>query len=361
MTAYVVQRLLGACASLCAVAALSFFVLRLTPGGPFDLSQPIPPESLPELNRLFPADTSILEQIEQYFCAIIQGDFGPSLILSSDRSAGRIVIDVVPFSFCLSFSALLLALVLGGLLGAIINHTNATNHTNAPRHKFITFPKLSARTSSTETKLFQIYVSSLAMPTIAGLTVLFAIAPEFVVAPIFAQWITPPVFLPESLSWRDLIQNAPLLALILPMFILGFPHIPSIARLTTDTLCAVQLTPAFLTAQTKGLPHNTLIRRHALPIVLAQIAGRLGPVMAAIITASIAIEPIFDLPGLGMTLQKSLTTRDYTVTTAALLVLCAETLLVDAFGAILQGWLDPRVSAKIHPWPAAVLPGDGCA
>ena len=133
---------------------------------------------------------------------------------------------------------------------------------------------------------------------------------------------------------------------ILPALSLAAMPTAFIARLTRSNMVEVFQQDYILTAKAKGLGSLRITLRHVLRNALLPVVTFLGPLTAAILTGSFAVEKIFGIPGLGQWFVLSITNRDYTVimgTTifySAILMLCV--FIVD----MLYGIIDPRIQIR---------------
>ena len=73
-----IQRFLGAIPTLLILIALSFCLIRLAPGGPFDTEKQLPPEIEANLRAAYHLDEPLYQQFGRYVLNLMQGDFGPS-------------------------------------------------------------------------------------------------------------------------------------------------------------------------------------------------------------------------------------------------------------------------------------------
>src|ERR687897_1382842 len=118
MLPYIGRRLLSAIPTLFLIVTLAFFLIRLAPGGPFDLERPLEAKVMESLNRIYQLDRSLPEQYLLYLGALLRGDFGPSFILR-DFTVAELFARGLPVSMTLGALALLVAILVGGTLGAI--------------------------------------------------------------------------------------------------------------------------------------------------------------------------------------------------------------------------------------------------
>ena len=100
------------------VVTLSFLLMRLAPGGPFDLERPLDPRIIENLKRAYGLDRPLLEQYLAFMKALAHGDLGPSMTLR-DFSVAELLLRGLPISALIGTLSLLLALSLGIWLGAL--------------------------------------------------------------------------------------------------------------------------------------------------------------------------------------------------------------------------------------------------
>jgi oligopeptide transport system permease protein len=86
-----------------------------------------------------------------------------------------------------------------------------------------------------------------------------------------------------------------------------------------------------------------VIIRHALRGALVPVAGFLGPAIASLVTGSLVVEQIFQIPGLGREFVIAAFNRDYTMVMGTVLVYGAFIILANMLSDLLLGWMDPRV------------------
>jgi oligopeptide transport system permease protein len=304
MLRYFLKRLGGAIPTLFIIVTLSFLLVRIAPGGPFDQEKSLPPEILANLESAYGLDQPLWVQYTHYLRSLLHGDFGPSFRYK-DFTVTELIGQGLPVTAEIGSAALLLALTLGMLIGvfAALRQNRAGDYT----------------------------VMTLA---VAGIAV-----PSFVVLPllglvfgIYVRWLPVAGWEPGSIRH-----------LILPVVALTLPPLAYVARLTRGSLLDVLQRPFIRTAVSKGLPLRTVIVRHALRPALIPVAGYLAPAVASIMTGSLVVESIAGLPGVGRYLVQGALNRDYTLVLGMVIlysvVLIGMGLVVD----LVYAWLDPRV------------------
>jgi oligopeptide transport system permease protein len=304
MMRYALRRIFGVFPTLLIIFTISFFVIRLAPGGPFDEEQALPPEIKANLEASYGLDKPLPEQYVRYLSGLVRGDFGPSFKFK-DFSVTELIAQGLPISLLLGLSAVLLALLVGIPLGTL-----AALRQNTP----------------TDYGIMSVAVLGIALPS-------FVTGPLFaLVFGLYLRW------LPVA-GW----ETGQLRYLVLPVVTLALPVIAYIARLTRGSLLEVLRTNFVRTARAKGLPESQVILRHALRPALLPVVSYLGPATAFVITGSLVVETVFGLPGSGRYLVQGAINRDYTLVMGMIVVYGSLTLTLNLVADLLYGWLDPRV------------------
>ena len=125
MLQILLKRLLIAIPVILIVITITFFLIRMAPGGPFDAEKAVPPEVLKSLNERYNLDAPVIVQYKDYMLNLLQGDFGPSFRYPS-RSVTEMIFTGMPVTFELALYAILVALIIGifaGVLAAVKRNT----------------------------------------------------------------------------------------------------------------------------------------------------------------------------------------------------------------------------------------------
>jgi oligopeptide transport system permease protein len=302
MFAYSLRRAATAIPTLLVLVTLTFFLIRLAPGGPFDTERQLPAAIEANIQSRYHLDEPLYQQYGRYLWGIARGDFGPSFQYQ-DLTVTQLIRAGFPVSFKLGASAMGLAIVVGVLLGVLA----AVNQNRAADYSVMTIAML-------------------------GISI-----PNFVLAPLLILGLAVYLdWLPAGglETWRHYV---------LPVVALAALQIAYIARLTRGSMIEVLRSRFIRTARAKGLPMRTVLLRHALPAALAPVVSYLGPATAGIITGSVVIETIFGIPGLGRHFVNGALNRDYTLVLGVVLLYGTLVILLNFLVDLLYAWLDPRV------------------
>jgi oligopeptide transport system permease protein len=171
------------------------------------------------------------------------------------------------------------------------------------------------------------------------LAILGVCVPSFVTAPLFVLLFASILGWAPSAGWN----GGALPNLVLPVTVLALPQIAIISRLTRAGMVEVLSSNYIRTARAKGLPSYRIVTRHALRAAILPLVSYLGPACAGLLTGSLVVEKIFNLPGLGKFFVISALQRDYTVVMGMVIVYAALILVLNLIADLIYAALDPRV------------------
>ena len=303
MIRFILRRLAQAVPTLLAVVTVSFFLMRLAPGGPFDLERPLAPAAMESLRRVYGLDRPLILQFGSYLASLVQGDLGPSFSFR-DMSVLDLIARGLPVSATLGALALALATALGVSLGIVA----------------------ALRRGGVIDRLLGVG---------AALTLSL---PSFVVAPLLQIGFGLTLHWLPLGGWND---GAPS-HLVLPVITLALPQVGGLARLTRASLGEVLRTQPVRTMRSLGLP-PARVTRHALRGALLPVVAYLGPLAAALLTGSVVVETIFGLPGIGRYFVEGALNRDYTLVMGTVLLVAGLVIALNLAADLACAWLDPRL------------------
>jgi len=304
MLSYALRRIAGLIPTLLVIITVSFCVVRLAPGGPFDQEQALPPAVRANLERLYGLDQPLTVQYVHYLRGLLRGDFGPSL-RQRDFTVSELIAQGLPLSATLGLAAILLAVLSGipaGIAAALWRNRGA----------------------------------DYCITTLAALGLAL---PSFVTGPLFA------LVFGLYLRWLPVAgwQHGAPRYLVLPVLTLALPVAAYVARLTRASLLEVLGAHYVRSARARGLGPARVLWRHALRPALMPVVSYLGPAVAFVMTGSLVIETVFGLPGTGRYLVEGAIDRDYPLVMGMIVVYGALTLFLNLIADLIYGWLDPGV------------------
>lgn len=299
---YILKRILLAAFTVWAVITVTFFVMRMIPGGPFVGEKATTPAAQAALEAKYGLDKPVLDQYFTYLKDIVTDfDFGPSL-----KQRGRQVIDIIidglKTSSVLGACAALLALITGVSLG-----TAAALKRNRLLDKVI----------------MVISTAFVSMPSfIIGTLLLLFFALRLNIFPA---------------------NGSTFQGLILPIITLSLYPMAYITRLTRSSMLDVLGQDYIRTARAKGIAESRIITKHALKNSLIPVITYFGPMLAYIITGSLVVEQIFSVSGIGRAFVNSITGRDYTLIMGTTIVLSLFIAVMNLVSDIMYKIVDPRI------------------
>ncbi len=307
MLSYALRRLASAIPTLFIIITIAFFMMRLAPGGPFDREKQLPPEIEANILKVYNLDKPVYEQYYDYLRNIIRGDFGPSYKYL-DFTVNDLIMTGFPVSLRLGLYAILLAVICGVSAGTIA--------------------------ALKQNSWFDFMVMGVAMTGIA--------IPNFVMAPLLA------LVFGVYLSWLPVAGwgGGALQYQVLPVITLALPQIAYIARLTRGSMVEIMNSNFIRTARAKGLAEKIVVVRHALRGGLLPVVSYLGPATAAVITGSVVIESIFDVPGIGRYFVNGALNRDYPVVMGVVIFYAVLIIMLNLLVDLIYGFFDPRVKVE---------------
>jgi oligopeptide transport system permease protein len=292
-----------------AIVTLSFFMMRLAPGGPFSSEKEVPPAVMENLLRKYHLDESLPRQYLRFLGDVLRGDLGPSFT-NKDFTVNDLIAASLPNSILLGLTSLIFALVAGVTVGVVSGLRQNT---------------------ALDYSAMSLAVMGISIP-------LFVAGPVLML--IFAVKLK---WLPTS-GW--ITGRNGLLTLILPAFTLSMPYFAYIARLSRASIVETLRSDYIRTARAKGLSMPVIIVKHVLKGALLPVVSYLGPACAGIVTGSVVVESIFAVPGLGTFFVRSALNRDYTLIMGTIIVYSCILVAMNFVVDIIYGLLDPRISYK---------------
>ena len=307
MLRYALLRLAGAIPTLLLVIVLAFLMVHAAPGGPFDHERVLSAEVREAVEREYHLDEPLPKQFARYLGGLLQGDLGPSYRLPGYTVSERIA-DSFPLSMQLGLLSIVLALLFGISAGTVA----------ALRQ---------------DTLLDRAIMSS----AMTGISV-----PVFVVGPVLILLLSVKLqWLPAG--WSGSPGPAKYL---LPVITLALPQIAYVARLTRASMIDVLGRDFIRAARAQGLATRRLIRVHALKPAMLPVLSYLGPAIAAVMTGSVVVEEVFNIPGLGRLFVSGAANRDYTLVLGIVIFYATLIIALNLIVDILYGVIDPRVRQR---------------
>jgi len=300
---YALKRVIIGIVAIFLVATITFFLMNLVPGGPFEFEKSINPMAKAALEAKYGLDKPILEQFGNYLKHALQGDFGPSI-----KQRGREVTDIILTKFAVSARlcgiTVVVALVLGVPLGCFA----------------------AIRRGKWLDNLIRVFAT-------VGIAV-----PGFVLCTVTLY------ILGVNLRWLPTLGLTKPANYIMPVFSLAFYPTAYIARMMRSTMLDTLGQDYVRTAESKGVPGGKVIFKHALRNAVLPVVTYIGPMMAFMMTGNFVVEQIFVIPGLGKEFISSIINRDYTMIMGTTIFLAVILIAINVIVDIAYKIIDPRIN-----------------
>jgi oligopeptide transport system permease protein len=282
------------------VVSLTFFLIRLAPGGPFDRERKIPPQIEKQLLAKYKLDGPVSGQYFDYLKDLLHGDLRLSTKYRN-RTVNELLAQTLPVTATLA--AFLIATVAGVWIGC---WAAARHHSTAD--------------------------------ATAMLGALLAISvPAFVTGPLLI------LIFALKLQWLPVGGWGSWPSIILPSLTLAGAYIAYIARLMRSSMIEVLGQDFIRTARAKGLTESRVVYKHAIKVAILPVVSFLGPLAANLLTGSIVIETIFNIPGAGGFFVNSIQNRDGFLLGGVVIVYCTLLVVMNLCVDVAYTFLDRRI------------------
>lgn len=309
MRKYLLKRVLYMLLTLFLVATITFFLMKLMPGTPYTNQAKMTASQIEIMNKQYGLDKPIWEQYLIYIFGMFHGDFGTSFQYSNQPVA-----YLISSRLGASMQLGLQAMIFGVFFGVILGAAAAIKHNTW------------ADTGAT-------------VIAIIGKSV-----PNFVLAILLQYYIA------LKLGWFPIAGWGQFSNTILPTIALGVGPLAETARFIRTSMVEVLNSDYIELAKAKGLSKFEVVYHHALRNSLIPLVTLLGPYTVALMTGSMVIENIFNIPGVGEQFVKSIMTNDYPTIMGVTMVFSIGLVVVILITDIIYGLIDPRIRLEGNGW-----------
>ena len=302
MRKYLLKRVLYMLLTLFLVATITFFLMKLMPGTPYTNQAKMTASQIEIMNKQYGLDKPIWEQYLIYIFGMFHGNFGTSFQYSNQPVA-----YLISSRLGASMQLGLQAMIFGVFFGVILGAAAAIKHNTW------------ADTGAT-------------VIAIIGKSV-----PNFVLAILLQYYIA------LKLGWFPIAGWGQFSNTILPTIALGVGPLAETARFIRTSMVEVLNSDYIELAKAKGLSKFEVVYHHALRNSLIPLVTLLGPYTVALMTGSMVIENVFNIPGIGEQFVKSIMTNDYPTIMGVTMVFSIGLVVVILITDIIYGLIDPRI------------------
>lgn len=315
MARYILLRLLHGVIVIIIVSILVFLIMRLLPGDPallyLDRASIVnaDPATLAHLRAEFGLDKPLVEQYLHWVNNILHGNFGTSIF--TKLSISSIIKQRFPVTAYLGILSLLLSSIVAITAGIICA---------LKRGSWLDTAVSSLTNIGVSAPIFWL-----------GILLIYLFGVDLKWLPIYGY--TSP-FTDFWLSTRQIIM---------PVICLSVVSISIVTRQTRSSILEIIRNDYVRTAWAKGLREQTIVTRHVLRNSLIPIATLIGLQVSSIISGSVLVETVFNIPGVGRMMVESLFTHDYPIVQGGALLIASFVVVINLLVDVSYGWLDPRI------------------
>jgi ABC-type dipeptide/oligopeptide/nickel transport system permease component len=304
---FIIRRLLYAFATLLMTTVVTFGVAKATPGGPFGFDDPAVQAHLPLEQRqryieMYGLDKPIPVQYWNWLSSALQGDLGYSYYFKNET-----ILHIFQRTFPVTAKLGLISSAIGLILGTLIGVTAALKRGT----------------------LFDTLATSW--------TVLFYTMPTFILA-VFLM-----ILFVVELRWLPVTGWGTWKHAVLPIVTLTLGPLSSTIRFARAKVLDVTGQDFVRTAKAKGLPKTLITRRHIIKNSLIPIVTLAGPTVAGMLTGSLFVESMFNVPGMSKSFVGAAGSRDYPLLMASTVIYGAMIIMANLLVDVAYGVLDPRI------------------
>lgn len=314
MARYALQRILLALPLLFGLSLLVFTYVRIIPGDPVTamLGVQSNPELVARLKAQYGFDQPILDQYLLWIGNVLQGDFGISF--RSRQAVGPLIMDRIPAT---------LQLMLGGLFVSLVVAIPAGIRAGMRYRK---------RSDSVISTVTLVGLGSPGFWLGTFLMVIFALVLKVLPSQGYEPFLRDPV---KSTQY-----------MILPAVAIGLVASPFLIRVVRSAVIEIMKEPFVPYADARGLGERIIFWRYIIRNLLPQFVVVLGVLVGVLLAGSVAIEALFNWPGMGRIFIGAVGERDYAMLQALILVYGLIFVIINLIAEIAQAALDPRIRLK---------------
>jgi oligopeptide transport system permease protein len=308
---YIARRLLWMIPVLLFVILITFFLAHIAPGSPWDKEgRQLSDATIRQLNIKYGLDQPIWTQFGLYLWNVIHFDFGTSY-QHPGQSVNQLILESWPYTVKLGAVSFLVIITVGISLGVVAA---------LRQNSFVDYAAVAVATIGASVPNFVVGI------------VLIILLSNFLYKFTNANFFLPTGGYPQDLQH-----------MIMPVATLSFLPIAFLARLTRSATLDSLRQDYVRTAWAKGLRERLVVTKHVLKNSLIPVVTIAGPLFAALITGSVIVETVFQVPGIGRSYVQSIEARDYPMILGTTVLYAALVALLNLIVDVAYVFIDPRV------------------
>ncbi len=311
---YVIKKLITLIITLFIVSLLAFLAFQVIPGDPTTkmLGTEATPEAREALRAELGLDQPVLVRYWDWLTDFLRGDMGESY--SYRMPVADMLADKLPVTFLLAIMSFVFTVVLSIPLGVLAG--------------------------SARSKVLDVIITALDQIVMSIPPFFIGILATFLFGTLL-RLFTPGNFISYEESW-----SACLGYLVLPALSIAIPRIAMTVKMLRSSILTQMEGDYVRTARSRGNNRRAVMVRHVLKNALIPVITFLAVSAAEIMTGSIIIEQVFTIPGVSRLLLASISSRDFPVVQAIVVILAAWIVIINFVADLLYQLVDPRIRLK---------------
>jgi len=308
---YVARRLLALIPVILVVATVAFVLIHLAPGDPASIiaGPDASPDDVARIQRQLGLDAPFHVQLFRWYGRLARGDLGQSIFLR--RPVLEAIVDRAEPTILLTLYATLIAVALGVPAGVV-----------AARH----------HDGTADQALMAGALVGISIPNfLLGLLLILVFS-------VRLGWFPVAGYVPLESGWLGTLRS-----LTLPAFALGVVQSALIARIARSAMLDVLREQFIMAGRARGLSERAVVYKHALKNAMIPTITVIGISLAILISGSVIVEQVFNIPGLGRLIISAVLRRDYPVIQGVVLCIAGIYMLVNLAVDLSYVVFDPRV------------------
>jgi len=292
--------------SLWVVVTVAFAIVHLIPGDPVRAAMGLTatPAVVAARRHALGLDLPLWEQYGRFFAGVFHGSFGTSIM--TQLPVGTMIRAELPATLGLAVPAFLVAVLVAIPLGVAMAVLTRNGRARFVEMGFV------------------------------GTSVVLGTIPDFVYGFLFIALFG------VTLHWLPVAQRGGVDTYVMPVLALAIGPIAVLSRIVRVEVLAVLRTDYVRTARAKRLPRRRIYLKHALPNAVTATLTLSGMLLATMCISTVFVENVFAWPGLGQTIVQAITSKDYPVAQAIILVYGLAVIVINTLVDVVLAILDPR-------------------
>ena len=317
MNKYVRKRLLQAIPVIFGITILTFFIMKMAPGGPLGgmLSPRSSPEALLRAQEKLGLNKPIIVQYWNWLKELVHGNFGYSTY--NGQAVLDMILERLPATLLLTVTSFLLSYIIGIPLGVY----SATHKYSKGDYGLTVF------------SFFGISIPSFFFGM--GLIYIFALKLRWLPTSGFGSATF------RGTGWALFWHKAKYL--IMPAMAMSLANLSTVMRFVRSSMIETLSQDYIRTAKAKGAPDRTVIRHHALRNGMIPVVTQIGVSFAGTIGGAVVTENIFTIPGVGTMLLSAVKSRDVPVVLGTIIFVTVIVGVINLLVDLLCAVIDPRI------------------